>query len=397
MKSDCHAASAALPPDGVYCADGLAALEALPPASIDAIITDPPYNLLTGTHEWDYEVDHHRFLAAAARALKPTGALLFFGRGLMLARWTTDACDRHGFAFKEEFVWCKHQGTSFAPPISRNHELAVLLGRPRFAVRRVYVDALEARRYNPNALASMLKELKTYSRKPGFEEKWRRMIAYAEELRENDSPPTFNRMKEVFPTVHEKVTGFGTTVDKRNIKKLERDTRNMKTLAIGSKLPSVIYASKATERAFHPTAKPTLLLRWLVRAVAPPAATICDPFAGAGSTLLAALKERRHAFGYEINPTVHRLADARLRNQLQGTCICGSLAQRKTCPACAHAARLIYGDRKADIARFNAPAAMAANPPTDEPDGAPDDAFDDIPDETPDGSPPIAFQRRIQF
>lgn len=45
----------------------------------------------------------------------------------------------------------------------------------------------------------------------------------------------------------------------------------------------------------HPTVKPSDLMAWLIRLVTPPGGTVVDPFAGSGSTLVAA---KREGFGY---------------------------------------------------------------------------------------------------
>jgi ribosomal protein L40E len=42
----------------------------------------------------------------------------------------------------------------------------------------------------------------------------------------------------------------------------------------------------------HPTVKPVDLMRWLIRLLAPPGATILDPFAGSGTTGVAARAEQ---------------------------------------------------------------------------------------------------------
>jgi site-specific DNA-methyltransferase (adenine-specific) len=44
----------------------------------------------------------------------------------------------------------------------------------------------------------------------------------------------------------------------------------------------------------HPTIKPVKLMRWLIRLVTPPGGTVLDPFAGSGTTGVAALAEARH-------------------------------------------------------------------------------------------------------
>jgi DNA modification methylase len=46
----------------------------------------------------------------------------------------------------------------------------------------------------------------------------------------------------------------------------------------------------------HPTVKPVDLMRWLVRLVTPPNGLILDPFAGSGTTGIAAIAEQKRAF-----------------------------------------------------------------------------------------------------
>ncbi|MGG1641854.1 DNA methyltransferase [Paenibacillus sp. NRS-1782] len=52
----------------------------------------------------------------------------------------------------------------------------------------------------------------------------------------------------------------------------------------------------------HPTVKPTDLMAWLVRLVTPPGGTVMDPFAGSGSTLVAAKREGFGFIGIEREP-----------------------------------------------------------------------------------------------
>jgi DNA modification methylase len=62
----------------------------------------------------------------------------------------------------------------------------------------------------------------------------------------------------------------------------------------------------------HPTVKPTDLMRWLVRLVTPPGGVVLDPFAGSGSTLVAARAEGFRAVGIEREQEYADIIAARL-------------------------------------------------------------------------------------
>src|SRR5690606_13866398 len=61
----------------------------------------------------------------------------------------------------------------------------------------------------------------------------------------------------------------------------------------------------------HPTVKPTDLMAWLVRLVTPPGGTVLDPFAGSGSTLVAAKREGFGFIGIELMEEYITIAEAR--------------------------------------------------------------------------------------
>ncbi|MCI4347472.1 MAG: hypothetical protein L3J97_02490, partial [Thermoplasmata archaeon] len=65
-----------------------------------------------------------------------------------------------------------------------------------------------------------------------------------------------------------------------------------------------------SERA-HPAKFPEELCDGFVRFFTRRGMWVLDPFAGTGSTLVAALRNRRNAIGFEINPTFARLAEER--------------------------------------------------------------------------------------
>jgi DNA modification methylase len=83
---------------------------------------------------------------------------------------------------------------------------------------------------------------------------------------------------------------------------------------------SFFYAAKASPRErtlggrlenAHPTVKPLDVMRYLVRTVVPAGGIVLDPFAGSGTTIEAAILERRGYFAIERDPMFHAIAAKR--------------------------------------------------------------------------------------
>jgi site-specific DNA-methyltransferase (adenine-specific) len=62
----------------------------------------------------------------------------------------------------------------------------------------------------------------------------------------------------------------------------------------------------------HPTVKPVALMTWLIKLIAPPGATVLDPFMGSGTTGVAAVQEGRFFVGIEREPEYLEIAKARI-------------------------------------------------------------------------------------
>jgi len=69
----------------------------------------------------------------------------------------------------------------------------------------------------------------------------------------------------------------------------------------------------------HPTVKPIALMRYLVKLVTPKRGIVLDPFAGSGSTLIAAKKLGFNYIGIELNPEYITIAEKRLHPYLTQT------------------------------------------------------------------------------
>ncbi len=78
-----------------------------------------------------------------------------------------------------------------------------------------------------------------------------------------------------------------------------------------------LYCPKASradrgEGNAHPCVKPQQLMRWLCRLITPPGGVVLDPFAGSGSTGVAALTEGFGFLGIERDPQYHAVAERRI-------------------------------------------------------------------------------------
>lgn len=67
-----------------------------------------------------------------------------------------------------------------------------------------------------------------------------------------------------------------------------------------------------TTRNIHPTVKSIALMRHLLTLVVPPNGTVLDPFAGSGSTLVAAIELGMGWIGVEQEPAYHAICAARI-------------------------------------------------------------------------------------
>jgi site-specific DNA-methyltransferase (adenine-specific) len=72
------------------------------------------------------------------------------------------------------------------------------------------------------------------------------------------------------------------------------------------------YFSHCEKAGIVAGAKPVDLMRSIIRDYSKPGDIICDPYAGGGSTLLAAVLEGRRAIGAEANPETFAKAAKRL-------------------------------------------------------------------------------------
>lgn len=89
--------------------DCLAVLKTMPDASVDSIVTDPPYGLAFMGKKWDYDVPSVEIWAECLRVLKPGGHLLAFAGTRTQHRMAVRIEDA-GFEIRDMIAWVYGSG-----------------------------------------------------------------------------------------------------------------------------------------------------------------------------------------------------------------------------------------------------------------------------------------------
>lgn len=93
----------------LFLGDCLDALRQLPDASVDAVVTDPPYGLSFIGKKWDYDVPSVEVWAECLRVLKPGGHLLAFAATRTQHRMAVRIEDA-GFEIRDMIAWVYGSG-----------------------------------------------------------------------------------------------------------------------------------------------------------------------------------------------------------------------------------------------------------------------------------------------
>jgi site-specific DNA-methyltransferase (adenine-specific) len=220
------------------------------PGSFDLILTDPPYNRLQQAgQEWDVKIDWDSTEGILANLIKPTGWIIMFCDFLLAVELTNTFCHKlewHGF-----HIWQKPGGApsnKFHPIHNSEHILI-------FRKKGVKVSDLT---FNPKTVIPRGKP-------------------YIKRNTSND----FSTRRQMKSEVNSNLSG----------------ERWVKTVLTGPSKPNMTNEERAS--ISHPTMKPLNVIQGLIRCYSNPGDLILDPFAGSGSTLIAAFKENRHAIGIE--------------------------------------------------------------------------------------------------
>jgi site-specific DNA-methyltransferase (adenine-specific) len=332
--------------------DCLDRLRALPDASVDSVVTDPPYGLAFMGKRWDYDVPSVEVWAECLRVLKPGGHLLAFAGTRTQHRMAVRIEDA-GFDIRDMIAWVYGSGFPKSLDVSKAIDKAagaerVVVGQEKnwgattaadgktaygdyaggWSVTAPATDAARQWQGWGTALKPALEPI-TVARKPLAGTVAANVLAHgtggmnvegcrigttksipASPAKANDSIGTFKTKDR-----HTHSSGFDASVGRWPANFIhDGSTEATNLLGDAARFFYTAKTSKAErgDENHHPTVKPIDLMRYLCRLVTPPDGLVLDPFTGSGSTGCAALLEGFRFHGIEREPEYVAIATARI-------------------------------------------------------------------------------------
>ena len=275
----------------LYNVDSLEYIKSLPAKSIDAIITDPPYNILK--HKLDKEVDYKEYSKEFNRVLKDDAVIVMFGLGALYFKWVAYLLEL-GFNYRYEIIWDKVFKNGFLFAINKQHEDIVILTKGDYKINKIKLNledvVYDNKKYlaDIRALLSAAKNEKTLFELKKFLEG--ELIRY-----KRKAPGQLYPCKYGYTRIH------------GQLMKYEE----------GIMVPSIIRLANThyAKQKKHPTEKPLNLIKILVDIVKKDTDdfTILDPFMGCGNIIQVCKQYGINFIGCEIDKEYFEIAKQQLQ------------------------------------------------------------------------------------
>lgn len=293
-----------LPLDAVLCGDSEQVLAGLPDASAHLILSDIPWGI--GLDDWDVlHANQNRAFLGQSPAQKRAGQV-FQRRGKPINGWS-EADARIPLEYQQ---WCARWAPQWLRVLKPGGSALVFSGR-RFQHR--CATALEDAGFNVRDVLGWLRPRATWRAQRlsvVFERRGERARAKEwEGWRVGNLRPVFEPILWCFKPY--KVT----IAD--NVLEHSLGAWNAAALERYFPGPDNAFACglEKGEGGLHPAQKPVRLLEALISLTTLPGQVVVDPFAGSGSTLVAARNTGRRWLGIERDTSLCRQAELRLRGK----------------------------------------------------------------------------------
>lgn len=331
--------------------DCLEVMKTMEDNSISCIVTDPPYGLSFMGKQWDAGLPHDEIWKEALRIVKPGGHILAFG-GTRTYHRLTCAVEDAGWEIRDCIMWIYGSGfpkshnhfglEGYGTALKPAHEPIIMAMKPcdgTFAqnaqkwgqgginINECRIEALDQDKLAKNWDREKISDMRGGNYKKSIASgissyksapmgRWPANVLFDEE-----AARVLDEQSGISKSVIRPATiGFKSGdvyAGGWNDKGYERDVND------SGGASRFFYCAKASsnereEFNKHPTVKPLKLMEYLIKLVMPPKdGILLDPFAGSGTTIVAAHRQGFKAIGIEKQPEYCEIARGRLENSLK--------------------------------------------------------------------------------
>jgi len=252
--------------DTIYNMDCLEGMKMIPDGSVDAIICDLPYG--TTCCKWDSIIPFEPLWEQYRRVAKATAPIVLFSQQPFTSALIMSNIEE----YKYNWTWQKDSGSNYLnahhQPMKLTEDICVF-GRAATTESKkgIYLN------YNPQ----MRQGFKPYACRNGAQK-------------------------------------MDTALVRGNCKAQQGGAF---TVSDGSRFPVNLIQFNRDKERLHPTQKPVELIRYLIRTYSDEGQLILDNCMGSGTTAIAAMREKRHFVGFELNREYFDKAVERINRERQ--------------------------------------------------------------------------------
>ncbi|QPL30522.1 DNA-methyltransferase [Pseudomonas fragi] len=290
-----------VPHNTILCGDSIELIKRLPSNSVHLILSDIPYGI--GLDDWDVlHANSNSAYGGASPAQGKAGAV-FKKRGKPINGWS-EADKRIPYEYQE---WCSTWAAEWLRVLKPGGSVMIFAGR-RFSHRAI--SALEDAGFN-------FRDLLGWTRPRAVHRAQRISIVF--DRRSNNESSEFWegwRVGNLKPTFEPIIWAFKpyriTIADNVLEHQLGAYNQDKFEQYFGTKDNVFECGMAPGEGGLHPAQKPVRLMEALIDLVTIPGQTVIDPFAGSGTTGVAANKLGRNFILMESNPELCEVARKRI-------------------------------------------------------------------------------------
>lgn len=298
--------------------------------SIDALVTDPPYGIAYQNHLWDKALPDPQIWEDCLRVMKPGAFGLVFSAARLMHRVMVSLEDT-GFNIRDVLFW------SFLNGMPKTRDIALGIDRELAVDSKVIGEYQYVQGYKKGGAS----HYKTREAKPVCEpasDVGKRYKGAGTGLKPAYEPVILiQKPIEGGLRIAQNVLKYGTgalNLEETRIPYGQDEEKVGHNPHPAGRVCANIVRTEPFEDGYdkfflvpkvrqhkegfnsHPTVKPVALMHHLVKLVSFKGQTILDPFAGSGSTGIAAMQHRRRFIGYEIDENYFSIMEKRLEQQV---------------------------------------------------------------------------------